>query len=204
MDEGHPDLAFWRSRYRQERTPWDLGGVSGAARELVRRWFPPRGRVLIPGCGRGHEALYLAARGYAVTALDLAPEPLAGLAARAAEAGLPPAALEIREGDLFALPAADDARYDVVLEQTCLCALPPARYDEYAALMHRVLRPGGQLLGVFMEVPFTDGPPYSNPPALVFALFAAARWEREGPWPVRPPNAARPGPEYLARFVRRP
>lgn len=201
MNSEHPQLEFWRSRYRNGRTPWDLGAVSDAARTLVERWFPPAGRVFVPGCGRGHEALYLAARGYAVTALDLAPEPLRDLRVQAGVRGL---TLDIREGDMFALPTVDDGAYDVVLEQTCLCALHPSRHADYEALAHRVLRPGGQLLGVFMQVPGGGGPPYDNPPALVFGLFPPERWEREGPWPVKPRNPARPGPEYLARFARRP
>ncbi len=70
-------------------------------------------------------------------------------------------------------------------------------------LAERVLKPGGQLLGVFMEVPGDDGPPYSTPPAQLQALFAPERWEAHGPEPVQPQNPARPGPEYLARFVKR-
>lgn len=200
MADGHPDIEFWRERYRTGRTPWDLGGVSAPVRTLVHRWFPPRGRVLVPGCGRGHEALYLAARGYTVTALDIAPEPIAYLRAEAGRRGI---SLHLHEGDLLALGPEHDGAYDVWLEQTCLCALHPSRYPEYAALAHRVLRPGGQLLGVFMEVPGDDGPPYTNPPEVVFPLFPPERWEREGPVPVEPPNPARPGPEYLARFARR-
>jgi methyl halide transferase len=200
MPDAHSDAEFWRSRYRTGRTPWDLGGVSAPVQTLVERWFPPAGRVLVPGCGRGYEALFLAARGYEVTALDLVPEPLLDLRVQAQVRGL---RLDIREGDMFDLPDTENGRYDVLLEQTCLCALHPDLYADYEALALRVLKPGGQLLGVFMQVPFTDGPPYDNPPELVFGLFPQQRWEREGPWPVRPPNPARPGPEYLARFVKR-
>jgi methyl halide transferase len=200
MGSEHPDVEFWRVRYREGRTPWDLGDVSEPVRTLVERWFPPAGRVLIPGCGRGYEALFLAARGYAVTALDLAPEPLAYLRGQARARGLQ---LDIRQGDMFALPPGMDAAFDVFLEQTCLCALHPRLQPDYEALAHRVLQPGGQLLGVFMRVPFADGPPFDTPAERVWELFPAQRWEREGPWPVDPPNPARPGPEYLARFVRR-
>ena len=201
MSAAPPQIEFWRGRYRTGRTPWDLGAVSAPVRTLVERWFPPSGRVFIPGCGRGHEALFLAERGYAVTALDLVPEPLAYLREQAAARAL---RLDIREGDLFALAAEEQARYDVWLEQTCLCALPPARFADYEALAQRLLKPGGQLLGVFMEVSCDEGPPYSTPPALVFALFPPQRWEREGPHAVQPQNPARPGPEFLARFIRRP
>ena len=71
-----PDKDFWRGRYEEGRTRWDLGGPSEPVQALVRRHFPPRGRVLIPGCGRGHEALFLAERGYAVTAVDYVAAPI--------------------------------------------------------------------------------------------------------------------------------
>lgn len=194
------DPDFWRERYRRGNTPWDLGGVSDPVRLLVRRWFPRSGAVFIPGCGRGYEALYLAARGYAVTAVDLAPEAIAHLRREAAARNVP---VEAVAGDMFARPATDDGRFDVFLEQTCLCALPPARRGDYEALAHRLLRPGGQLAAVFMRVPGAGGPPYDMPPELVYGLFPADRWEPEGPVPVEPQNPSRPGPEYLARFVRR-
>ncbi len=200
MNSSDPsDIEFWRSRYRTGRTPWDLGKVSDPVRTLVERWFPPAGRVFIPGCGRGYEALYLAERGYAVTAVDIAPEPIAHLRRQAQERGL---ALDIREGDLFALPRQDEGAFDVLLEQTCLCALPPQRQQDYAALAQRALKPGGQLLAVLMRVPFAEGPPFDLPPERLDALFPQALWQQEGPWPVEPRNPARPGPEYLIRLIR--
>lgn len=194
-----PNPDFWRQRYRSGNTPWDLGGVSPAVRELARRWLPPSGRVFVPGCGRGYEALYLAARGYAVTAVDLVAEPLDSLRAEARRRGVQ---VQVRQGDLFDLPPAEVGAYDVLLEQTCLCALPPARHADYAALARRALRPGGQVLAVFMRVPGAAGPPYDLPPEAVRALFAPEDWEAEGPVPV-PRNPQRPGPEYLMRFGRR-
>lgn len=201
MSETSPDVEFWSSRYREGRTPWDLGDVSTPVRMMVERWFPAQGHVLIPGCGRGHEALFLAKQGYQVTALDLAPEPLEDLRSRAAEQAL---ALQIRQGNMFDAPAELDGAFDVFLEQTCLCALDPSLRGSYEALAHRMLKPGGQVLGVLMRVPREGGPPYDLPPEHVQGLFPSARWEVEGPHPVDPPNAARPGPEYLMRCVRRP
>ena len=195
------DIEFWRSRYRTGRTPWDLGQVSDPVRTLVERWFPATGSVFIPGCGRGYEALYLAQQGYAVTAVDFAPEPIAHLHEQARRHGL---TLDIRQGDLFDLPAKDEGRYDVLLEQTCLCALPLERQPDYAALARRVLRPGGQFLAGLMRGPGGNPPPFDLPPERIEALFAPASWRIEGPWPVEPRNPARPGPEYLVRGVRLP
>ena len=169
-------------------------------RGLVDRYFPPTGKVLIPCCGRGHEAIYLAERGYGVTAVDLMVEPLDYLRKSARECHLD---IEVLHKDIFELPPVCDNAFDVFLEQTCLCSLDPSLHTEYEALAHRTLKPEGQLLGVYMEVPGTGGPPYNCPPDTVSALFSSARWTHGGTEPVIPQNPARPGPEYTARFVKR-
>ncbi len=67
--------------------------------------------------------------------------------------------IEVLHHDIFELTPACDNAFDVFLEQTCLCSLDLSLYASYEALAHRTLKPGGQLLGVFMEVPWTGGPP---------------------------------------------
>lgn len=194
----YPGPDFWLNHYNKGHTPWDLGGVSPGVRMLVKRDFPPSGRVFIPGCGRGYEAIWLAGLGYAVTALDIVEPPLDFLRVQAGVLGVK---VETLLQDMFRLDSSFDGVFDVFLEQTCFCAISPALHRDYEILAHRVLKPGGRLLGVFMEVPFDDGPPYSNPPRQVLPLFPPERWQSEGPEPL-PANPDRPGPEYLARFTK--
>jgi 2-polyprenyl-3-methyl-5-hydroxy-6-metoxy-1,4-benzoquinol methylase len=64
---------------REERDKWDERYRSGAYAErthptaLLAEWLDrlPRGRALDVACGAGRNALYLAARGYAVDAIDI-------------------------------------------------------------------------------------------------------------------------------------
>lgn len=190
---------FWQSRYREGNIPWDLGESSQPVRWLIDRYFPKSGNVLIPGCGRGHEALYLAEQGYGVTAIDLIAEPLAYLRKEARKRKL---RIEILQQDIFNLPVFYDLLFDVFLEQTFFCAIDPSLYEEYEALAYRTLRPGGQFLGVFMEVPWDGGPPYNCPPDLVLKQFSAARWIKGKAKPFTPQNPARPGPEYTLRLIK--
>jgi SAM-dependent methyltransferase len=194
-----PDLEFWRTRYREGRMMWDLGEPSAPARGLAERYLRPRSRVFIPGCGRGHEALLLARQGHSVLAVDFAPEPIAALGEAARAAGL---TLDLRQADLFTLPADLDGTCDAVLEQACLCAVGPTRYADYEALAGRLLKPNGRLLAVLMEAALEHPPPFSIPPAAALALFCAPRWKLETLEPVRPQNPRRPGPEYTAVFVK--
>lgn len=201
MNAARPDVEFWRSRYREGNIPWDLGEPSAPVRELIERYFPNSAKVLIPGCGRGHEALYLAERGYEVTAVDLVAEPLDYLRR---EAGKRKVDIEIRQTNIFELSQDFDGAFDIFLEQTCLCALDPGSRSDYEALAHRMLKSGGKFMGVFMEVPWEGGPPFSCPPNLVQALFGPARWDKAGLEPVHPRNPARPGSEYTLRLIKRP
>ncbi len=189
---------FWTGKYGSRHTPWDLGETSEPVRNLVRDHFPPQGRVFIPGCGRGYEAMFLAEQGYRVTAVDFVEEPLRFLRSAAAKNGLE---LEVLHDDMFNLPSRYTGVFDVFLEQTCLCTLHPARWTEYEAMAHRVLRPGGQLLGVFMEADVERPPPYNCPPHELRGLFSESRWRFDGMEPQRS-NPARPGPEFNARFTR--
>jgi SAM-dependent methyltransferase len=205
MSEGRKTRkGFWNSRYEQQLTRWDLGEVSEPVQRLVEGFFPPSGQVLVPGCGRGYEVIWLERRGYRVTAVDFADEAIRFLAEQAAEHRVQP---EILQQDIFLLPAQFNSRYDVLLEQTCFCAIDPSLRDDYEQLAYRVLKPGGQLLGVFMEVdaaaadPAYEGPPYHTPLDLVRPHFPVNRWRFEGTEPL-PRNPKRPGAEFLARFTR--
>jgi len=199
MSERKTRLGFWNDRYASGVTPWDLGEVSEPVRTLVERHFPPQGRVLVPGCGRGWEVVYLTKLGYSVTAVDFADEAVRFLGELARESQVQP---EILQQDLFLLPAVYNSSFDVLLEQTCFCAIDPSLRSEYEQVAHRILRPGGKLSGVFMELEEPrEGPPYSTPPELVRAQFPVSRWRLDSQEPL-PRNPKRPGPEFLAVFTR--
>lgn len=79
-----------------ERDKWDARYRDGAYRDrthptaLLGEWLPRlgRGRALDVACGAGRNALYLAANGFAVTALDISAVALARGQRSAAERGL--------------------------------------------------------------------------------------------------------------------
>jgi tellurite methyltransferase len=79
-----------------EREKWDARYRDGAYESrthptaLLAEWLPrlPRGRALDVACGAGRNALYLAANGYSVTALDISRVALDRGRRAAAERGL--------------------------------------------------------------------------------------------------------------------
>lgn len=160
---------FWSSRYKAGDCGWDLGEVSPPFAALWESGvLKPGERMLIPGCGTGWEAVYFAQRGIEVTALDFAPEALTAISRRADQAG-------VRIDTLcrdFLAPMPDSAEcYDIVLEQTCFCAIHPMQRPHYVASAVSCLRPGGVLIGLFYHTRKRGGPPFDTDPEDVRRLF---------------------------------
>jgi SAM-dependent methyltransferase len=174
----------WNEKYLAGTIPWDRGEVSPALRHWLESGELVPGRILVPGCGRGHEASELARRGFQVTALDVAPAALAHLRAELEQVG---AEVELVVADV--LTWQPSRPFDAVYEQTCLCALQPGDWPAYERQLHAWLRPGGRLYALFMQTGREGGPPFHCALADMQVLFPACRWqwpgtvEREVPHP---------------------
>ncbi|MFQ5509442.1 MAG: methyltransferase domain-containing protein [Leptospirillia bacterium] len=162
------DSDWWNARYREGDTGWDLGQPSPPFVALHRQGVIRPCRVAVPGAGTGWEAVWLAEQGYEVTAIDFAPAALARIRERAAGQGV---SLNLVQEDVLAPPEALWGRFDLVLEQTCFCAIHPARRSEYVAGISRLLVPGGRLVGLFYACAGDGGPPFSVTPEAVRELF---------------------------------
>ncbi|MER6738724.1 class I SAM-dependent methyltransferase [Streptomyces puniciscabiei] len=105
------------------------------------------GRALDLGCGPGRNALYLAARGFEVDAVDLSPAAIAWAEERARQARGTGGAVRFHCGDAFALTTGTEPAlhgpYDLVHDSGCFHHLPPHRRVSHLALLDRVLAPGG-------------------------------------------------------------
>ena len=136
-------------------TPWDHGEAApGLVDFLAARPAIPPGRVLVPGCGMGHDAVAWAGAGFDTLGLDLSPTAMARASQR--WHGLP--RLAFHQGDFLASANAD-ASFDWVFEHTLYCAIDPSLRDAHARAVARWLRPGGQFLAVHYMNPDTDEPP---------------------------------------------
>lgn len=145
----------WQERYRRGDTPWEKGLAHPALKEWLKR-NPIAGRVLVPGCGTGHDARALAAAGAEVVAIDVAP-----LAIAAAKTFPPSPKISYILGNFFDLPPLKE-RFDWIFEHTFLCAIERERRREYVQRVAALLKSGGRLLAIFFLDPDKeeDGPPY--------------------------------------------
>jgi methyl halide transferase len=199
-----PTVEFWQNRFETRQTPWDRGGVSPQLRAWLDSGALRATRICVPGCGSGWEVAELVRRGFEVAALDYAPA-----AVERTRALLCAEALTARVEQANVLEWLPDTPFNAVYEQTCLCALHPDHWVEYAVRLHSWLTPGGTLWALFMQVPRPgaavgqiEGPPYHCDINAMRALFPAERWT----WPT-PPYPRVPHPigltELAVPLVRR-
>jgi methyl halide transferase len=190
---------FWDALYAGGGDGWDLGAASPPLVDVVGRTPPPRGRVAVLGCGRGHDARFLAARGYEVVGYDFSTAAVTAARALARRDGVD---VRFEQRDIFTLALDAPHAFDGVWEYTCFCAIDPARRDEYVRTVASVLRPGGWLLACFFPVRAGGGgPPFAVSRAEVRRRLAGSfRIERAQP----PLRSVRPrqGREWLV-FARR-
>lgn len=125
-------------------------------------------KVLIPGCGHGHEVAAFAAAGHQVTAIDFS----ADAVGRARERLGPVLADRVIVADFFKHPFAPGG-FDLVYERTFLCANPPESWPRIAGRTAELLRPGGSLLGFYFLGDKEDGPPFGLAPSEPAAIFGA-------------------------------
>lgn len=156
------------------------------------------GRVLVPGCGSGHDVRALAATGAEVVGLDISETAIATAREQA-----PVANETYRCADFF---AGDHGSYDALWEHTCFCAIDPDRRDDYAAAAAAAVRPGGYLVGVFFINPWDADETAEPPPfgatreAIIGHLAPGFEWI-DGRVPSRA-FPGREGREWLAWFQR--
>jgi SAM-dependent methyltransferase len=160
-------MTDWNRRYAEDDTPWDKGEAHPMLRGMLAHGALS-GRILVLGCGTGHDVRELARRGLEVVGLDVAP-----LAIERARAHKPVGQETFILGDLFDLPVEVRGTFDGLFEHTCFCAIDPTRRADYAEAVAAALRPGGRLLAVFYATPDNggEGPPFGCTAEEIDALF---------------------------------
>jgi SAM-dependent methyltransferase len=148
----------WQRRYEEKDTPWDKGAPSPALVDFLREGRIA-GRVLVPGCGFGHEARALAAQpNVSVVGLDLSAAAVARAKALTPE---DETNVSFIAGDFFRLPKKLKRSFAWLVEHTCFCAIDPRHRADYAAAAASALRTGGILFGIFYLDPGSDtAPPF--------------------------------------------
>ena len=196
--EGEVD---WDAAYAAGETPWDKGLPAPPLLEFLGR-SEMVGRVLVPGCGMGHDARAISVSGAAeVIGADISGRAIAG-----ARAGGEREGLRFELGDFLALEERHRGAFDWVFEHTCISGLHPSMREAYAASVTAALKPGGKYLAIFFLSPWDEGetpepPPYGIDRDAIAAMFDGRLETEEEWWPAQH-FPGREGRELMRVMVR--
>ncbi len=140
---GAPLLETWDARYRGSSPPrWDKGVPSSHLIALVESGQVKPGRAVVLGCGTGTNAIYLAEKGFEVTAIDVAPTAL-----NLAEEKARVENVKVRWllADVLA-PPAGLAPFDFAFDRGCYHHVRSSNAREYVEAAKQWSRPGTQIL----------------------------------------------------------
>jgi SAM-dependent methyltransferase len=149
--------AFWNDRFAGDT--YVYGEAPNAfVRSAAEEWLPDGQDVLALGAGEGRNAVFLAQKGHAVTALDYADEGLRKTQRLATEAG---AEIDTIQADVREW--SPDREWDAVI--VTFLHLPPEERPPLYALIQECLRPGGLLVAEwFRPEQRTEGYASGGPP----------------------------------------
>jgi SAM-dependent methyltransferase len=150
---------YWSEIYNGEENPgWNLNKPAEAFKDMLPRLKLPKSRILVLGCGEGHDAAFFAEAGHVVTAVDFSKEAIERGRKKYAHLSN----LSFYEENIFQLPQEWNFSFDMVVEHTCYCAIPPEQRNELVRLYRRMLHDEGQLMAVFFAMEKRSGPPYGS------------------------------------------
>ncbi|MFE3847648.1 methyltransferase domain-containing protein [Flavobacterium sp. LB3P45] len=161
------DATYWEAQYKAKLTGWDLGLISPPIKTYIDELENKNSSILIPGCGNSYEAEYLLQKGFTnITVIDIAPTLVGVLKDKFKNNPN----IQIILGDFFE----HKEKYDLIIEQTFFCALPPIMRQKYVWKMHQLLVDEGKLAGLLFNRTFEVSPPFGGSKEEYEKLFAVA------------------------------
>ncbi len=157
--EGVKLLELWDGSYRGGKRPfWDAGLPSGELRRVVEQGIIRPGPAVDLGCGSGTDAVYLASKGFDVTAIDIAPTALSQAREKANRAKV-----KVRWllANVLSLPKLES--FEFIFDRGCYHEVRFDNAAAYVETVRRLSRPGRTrfllLAGNPNEVPVQYAPP---------------------------------------------
>lgn len=151
------DKKYWDNHYQEGKKPaWDAGRITTPLKEYFDQLGNKDLKILIPGCGNGHEAEYLFEHKFEnIFLLDWSEKAILDFSERNKD--FPKQ--NLITDDFFR----HKGSYDMIIEQTFFCSLPRVQRQEYFIKTHSLLNKDGRLTGLLFDYDFkNDNPPFGG------------------------------------------
>lgn len=188
---------YWEHRYQEGTTRWDLGKASPPLVSLLNSPEAPKpGSVAVLGCGRGYDAMLFAEYGFDAIGFDFAP---LAITEATTLAQVNQNSAHFLQRDIFNLASGFPSYFDYVIEHTCFCAIDPEKRPDYVKLVRQILKPKGELIGVFFTHSRSGGPPFGITTEAIEQYFEPD-FKILSLVPITNSVPERQGEEHLGRF----
>lgn len=148
----------WSNRYLENNTPWDKSEAHPALKDVLAQIKINKARILVAGCGRAHDAAFLAKQGHIVTAIDYSDVAIEEANKLYGDIKN----LKLVKADALNLNEEYWGQFDLVFEHTLYCAIPPEKRNNLVQSWKKALSEDGHLLGVFFSFDQNGGPPFGG------------------------------------------
>lgn len=154
------NLLFWDNRYKTNEFSWDLGKPTPYFVDWSTTIKNKSSKsILIPGCGLGHDAIFLSKCGFNVYACDFSDTALKVLSMKNKENNTN---VKLISMDFFNLSGKFSNFFDFIIEYTFYCAINPNKRSLYIKNCNNLLKNDGKLIGIML--PIGKNSVSSNPP----------------------------------------
>ncbi|KAJ1966238.1 hypothetical protein GGI12_000200 [Dipsacomyces acuminosporus] len=157
---------MWHKAWDSNNIPWDAGEISPALRELIeeKHWELPSGQGIVPGCGSGYDAMFLASPSLRMVGADLSPLAVEAAAKIRDQRGIPSDLVDFKVIDFFDFDVPAD-KYQVAYDYTFFCAIHPSMREAWGKRYAEIMAPGAHLIVLMfpLDKPEEDrnrGPPF--------------------------------------------
>ncbi len=151
---------FWNELYKNNSAAWDLKSPTPAFIDLLLGdYFFGKSKMLILGCGYGHDAVEAAKRGFIVTALDFSDIAIEFAKSLAQKESV---RINFLVEDFFKLSNEYLNAFEIIYDYVTYCAIDPNRRKEYSEKIYELMFPGGIFTIILFPVEKRiGGPPFA-------------------------------------------
>ena len=128
-----------------EKIPWNLKNAPDILRDIVENGKINPCKTIDLGCGAGNYVLYLAARGFDATGIDISPSAIAMAKKSAAEKGM---ACSFMTADMLGDMSPVKGLFDFAYDWEVLHHIFPEERGKYISNVRALLKPGARYLSV--------------------------------------------------------